>query len=548
MIKTYASEANIADLITSNTSIAYQHEMSPLSCDIAVQEKIKAGLLDNITVGVQNAIPIIAGEKDTDLHYVQSVLVTTNWNKNDDVFDIQEVWYARNTPTHKPTNIGHDEHEIVGHMTANWAIGEDGKIIPDTTKTEDLPDMFHVVNGSVIYKSWQDNKLLNRALQLIDDIDNGRKFVSMECMFTGFDYAVLSSDGKSHTIARSDQTSFLTKHLRAYGGSGLYNGMPIGRMLRNITFTGKGFVDKPANPNSIIFDKDKYFNFADANENIDEVVFATELEQSEQLDNLEILDESSSFNKNGVCNTLDTKLNNEEKLMTDFLHKENVELKAAIEELRAQLAKSNVEQLETTIATLTDEAAVATTRFDELQSQIDVQATEVKSVTESLVEIKAERDALQINLDAVKAKELRTNRVSSLVDGGIDKEIAEQKVELYASLSDEQFADLSNELIEASKAQKIQVVDQPVDETIKDSEVVEADTTDVPDNVSDEEKDEAEAEAEADILDEVEQDTDIVVDLATEAHIQEDNDVRTKLSRALAGFLGIADDSNKETE
>ncbi len=40
MIKTYASEANIADLITSNTSIAYQHEMSPLSCDIAVQEKL----------------------------------------------------------------------------------------------------------------------------------------------------------------------------------------------------------------------------------------------------------------------------------------------------------------------------------------------------------------------------------------------------------------------------------------------------------------------------------------------------------------------------
>jgi hypothetical protein len=48
----------------------------------------------------------------------------------------------------------------------------------------------------------------------------------------------------------------LTSHLRAYGGPGIFDDFRIGRVLRKITFSGKGFVDKPANPDSIIFDKE----------------------------------------------------------------------------------------------------------------------------------------------------------------------------------------------------------------------------------------------------------------------------------------------------
>ena len=37
-------------------------------------------------------------QNQLDLYYMQSVLVTTGWNKNDDVFDAQEMWAARSKP------------------------------------------------------------------------------------------------------------------------------------------------------------------------------------------------------------------------------------------------------------------------------------------------------------------------------------------------------------------------------------------------------------------------------------------------------------------
>ena len=47
-------------------------------------------------------------------------------------------------------------------------------------------------------------------------------FVSMECIFRGFDYAVQAPDGNKHIVARNEETAFLTRHLRSYGGTGEY--------------------------------------------------------------------------------------------------------------------------------------------------------------------------------------------------------------------------------------------------------------------------------------------------------------------------------------
>src|SRR3954465_10761650 len=82
--------------------------------------------------------PVIDGEeimkaaiKDKELYYHTSILVTTNWNKNDDIFAPETVWAARNTPVDKPTNLDHDNNKIVGHITGSWAIDTDGKIIEE---------------------------------------------------------------------------------------------------------------------------------------------------------------------------------------------------------------------------------------------------------------------------------------------------------------------------------------------------------------------------------------------------------------------------------
>jgi hypothetical protein len=44
----------------------------------------------------------------------------------------------------------------------------------------------------------------------------------------------------------------MTSHLKAYGGSGHYGGERVGRVLKNIIFSGKGLTKKPANPDSRI--------------------------------------------------------------------------------------------------------------------------------------------------------------------------------------------------------------------------------------------------------------------------------------------------------
>ena len=70
----------------------------------------------------------IAAYSDKDLYYVQSILVSSNWNKNDDIFDKAEVWAAKNTPEDKPTNLEHDENTIIGHIVSNWPIDESGEV------------------------------------------------------------------------------------------------------------------------------------------------------------------------------------------------------------------------------------------------------------------------------------------------------------------------------------------------------------------------------------------------------------------------------------
>ena len=73
----------LEEVIRANSSIAYA---SPLRSHIPTKgEKEKAKLI---------ALESAAENKDQfDLYYLNSVLVSTGWNKNDDIFDIEN--YAK---------------------------------------------------------------------------------------------------------------------------------------------------------------------------------------------------------------------------------------------------------------------------------------------------------------------------------------------------------------------------------------------------------------------------------------------------------------------
>lgn len=241
-IEIFKDERSIAEHLQRNRSVALYSKAQKWALGKNDREKVLCSLNEDRTT---------ASIDDKDLYYVESILVSANWNKNDDVFKGDEIWTARHTPIAKPSNLNHEESKIVGHINCVWAIDNSGNLINDDTPLKSLPAFYHLAVGSVLYLCWSTEVMKEQTSTLIEQIEGGSKYVSMECLFADFDYAV-GNDNGYEIIERNDESSFLTAKLKVYGGDGSYKGKKVGRLLKDITFVGKGYVDKPANTNSVI--------------------------------------------------------------------------------------------------------------------------------------------------------------------------------------------------------------------------------------------------------------------------------------------------------
>lgn len=196
-----------------------------------------------------------------DMFSLTGILVTTNWNKNDDVFSPSDVWVARMTPNYKPVNINHQgnettENRIIGVIRDSLPVDE--KYCPIASDSGTLPSKYHLaVTCSLWAKYFPD-----AVTSIKEAINDNAMFLSMECLFDDFGYA-LKTEGSNEVklINRNEATSSLTKYLRAYGGDGTCTIGPtkyrIGRWLRSFVFSGVACVTNPANPESIIFSSEK---------------------------------------------------------------------------------------------------------------------------------------------------------------------------------------------------------------------------------------------------------------------------------------------------
>jgi len=516
-IPIYEAERSVAGLADkmNNLSLAYVSQLETAGTEMKLEiTKAIANLQANSTIH--------ASAKDSDLYFTKSILVSTVWNENDDVFNPLETWQARHTPSHKPTNLEHDEAQLVGHIVDCWPFDAEGNIIPDNVSVENLPDKFHLVTGAVIYKLWESDELQERTAKLIAQIEANEKFVSMEVAFTDFDYAVMTPDGKHRIQARDEKSAWMTKYLRTYGGSGMYEGYKIGRLVKNLTFCGKGYVDKPANPDSIILsNKNNGFNFVSASSNIP------------------ILDDNGVIMSMEDTNSSYVKDNKGDLMNDNILQDQNADLKksvASLEEKLAdatdKLAKADVEkyaaqitELEATVASNAEELAGQASSVESLTTQVEALNTKLGVSDEAKAE-------LEIKLAEVETAKVTANRISTLVDGGIDKEVATTKVEVFANLTDDQFTVIANELVEVAKFKKKD--EEEEDDKSKTSKT----KTKAADETADEEKDEAEASADDDVLDTAEASVDeTVVNTETEVEEDEISQARIELREAVASMF-----------
>ena len=317
-----------------------------------------------------------ANPKQIDLYYIKSILVSTGWNKNDDVFTPEATWSARTTPEDKQFNLMHDENNIIGHITGSYVVDRSGAAIADDTQ----PDDFDIITEAVLYNSWTKPENRERMSQIIAEIEEGKWFVSMECLFAGFDYALLDDNGTSKLLERNESSAFLTKHLRAYGGNGEYEGYQVGRCLREISFSGKGLVSKPANPRSVILDASRAFSL-----NSNSTILTSFPEGDNDMSDTNLLEKQLAEIKSELASAKE----------------ENVALRREIEEASAKEQGEAVAKLEETLAAKDDaikalEATVAEKEasITELQETLAKDKEDMKEKMEELRKMKKKKKRL----------------------------------------------------------------------------------------------------------------------------------------------------------
>jgi len=187
-------------------------------------------------------------KSQADLLHVEAVLVSEGINDNDDAFTREELKRAISSPILKPMNWQHQDDQILGAMYAVEARDTQGNALA----VEDIEDQaIELVIQGVVWHHLPHIKAT--ANQIVQRVEKGDLFVSMECWFDDYDFGLYTQAGELFDrIARKPETAFLDAHLRANGGTGKYNGMRIGRALSGINFGGVAFVDRPANKRSFI--------------------------------------------------------------------------------------------------------------------------------------------------------------------------------------------------------------------------------------------------------------------------------------------------------
>jgi hypothetical protein len=172
------------------------------------------------------------------------------FNKNDDGVRADDALAKLSTFIHKPCNYGHNTDVVVGHIL-NYGCSEyKGERILSEEEARNL-GVFDISLFAVVYKR------CNEAWRVINSTHaNFPEFkgisASWEVGFNVFDIAICADD--TTTIAEAeivtaedDRFTDLSFRLRAFGGSGILpDGRKVKRVLKNITFLGIGFTERPA--------------------------------------------------------------------------------------------------------------------------------------------------------------------------------------------------------------------------------------------------------------------------------------------------------------
>lgn len=340
-------------------------------------------------------------KRNSNYHF-RGILASDGWNLNDEVFAQLEMVKARKTCVDQPLNLNHEEFSIIGHIS-NYRIGvgdpySDLELLEETKEEElDYSKPLHIITDAVLYVDyWREEKQIMFIEKLIDEIEEDEWCLSLELLVSNFDF-VLKKDGKEKIIALTEETVFLAKYLRFYGGSGEFQGYKIGRLLKDFRFVGKALVRNPANPKSIILNSHSEI----------------------KMDELKAAQDKIAELEKGLAD--------KDVVIAGLVPASTLEEKE-------ELAKKVVAQ-ESQISELNEKVKDSETALAEKVAEIETLKNE-KAVLEAAI---SEANTKLTEFSTKQAEFTKANRVNQFVQKGFSKEKAEALVESFSSLSDENF-------------------------------------------------------------------------------------------------------------
>lgn len=194
-------------------------------------------------------------DKQPDLMYMTSILVSTGTNLNNAHFLASELLLAENSIVNKALDIEHEETEIIGHQIQRAYRDKAGnkldlnELASLETATLDNNDM-DIEIASVVYKA--------RFPDIAKEIAAGEYKVSMECYYVDFDVKV-GNTILPRATAEALGVDVMNEAIYGKAGRVIKDGKEIAsgtvvRVLLGICFSGCGIVKNPANPDSIIIE------------------------------------------------------------------------------------------------------------------------------------------------------------------------------------------------------------------------------------------------------------------------------------------------------
>lgn len=221
-----------------------------LEADIEIQTET-----DDLRKAVASVITLPEDkDKQPDLLYFSAIFVSSGANLNHAYFQPSELIKAEGTIVNKALDIEHKEEEIVGHIYDRAFTDKDGKLLnvgelasKDNTSV-DKQEM-HVVIAGIVYK--------NRFPELAKEISEGNWKVSMETYYRDYNVKIgnlVISRDEAESLGFASDESMVGKIAKVIKNKIEIAKGTIDRVLLDLVFSGCGFVEKPANPPSIVLE------------------------------------------------------------------------------------------------------------------------------------------------------------------------------------------------------------------------------------------------------------------------------------------------------